>query len=57
MFRSPTRAEIGEVRHYGVISGDLEALARSFGLCGRPHRRLHFVYEAGPCGFRGSIAT
>ena len=40
----------GEVRHYGVISGDLEAVAKVWALRA-PQRRLRFVYEAGPCGF------
>jgi transposase len=41
----------GEIRHYGVITGDLEALAKSLRALRAPNRRLHFVYEAGPCGF------
>jgi transposase len=41
----------GEVRHYGVIPGDLEALAKVLRALRAPHRRLRFVYEAGPCGF------
>jgi transposase len=41
----------GEVRHWGVIGGDMAALDR--GLCKliAPGRPLHFVYEAGPCGY------
>lgn len=41
----------GEVRHYGKIAGDLEALARVLKALRAPTRRLRFVYEAGPCGF------
>ena len=40
----------GEVRHYGVIPGDLEALAKVVRAVRAPDRRLRFVYEAGPCG-------
>lgn len=41
----------GEVRHYGVIAGDLEALAKLVKALRAPDRRLRFVYEAGACGF------
>jgi transposase len=41
----------GEVRHYGVIQGDLEALDKVVERLRAPGRRLHVVYEAGPCGF------
>ena len=41
----------GEVRHYGVIAGDLEAVAKVLRALRAPNRRLRFVYEAGPCGF------
>jgi transposase len=41
----------GEVRHFGVIPGDLEALAKVVRAVRAPDRRLRFVYEAGPCGF------
>ncbi len=41
----------GEVRHFGTIGGDLEALARLVRRLRRKGRVLHFVYEAGPCGF------
>ena len=41
----------GEVRHYGVIPGDLEAVAKVVRALRAPARRLRFVYEAGPCGF------
>jgi hypothetical protein len=41
----------GEVRHYGGIAGDLEALAKVVKALRAPTRRLRFVYEAGPCGF------
>ena len=41
----------GEVRHYGVIPGDLEALAKVVRALRAPQRRLRFVDQAGPCGF------
>jgi len=41
----------GEVRHYGVITGDVDALAKVVRALRAPDRRLRFVYEAGPCGF------
>jgi transposase len=41
----------GEVRHYGVIASDLEPLAKVVRALRAPNRRLHFVSEAGPCGF------
>jgi transposase len=51
-FRSRTpRARQGEARHYGVIASDLEPLDKVVRALRAPDRRLHFVYEAGPCGF------
>ena len=41
----------GDVRHYGVIPGDLESVAKVLRALRAPTRRLRFVYEAGPCGF------
>ena len=41
----------GEVRHYGVLASDLEPLDKVVRALRAPDRRLHFVYEAGPCGF------
>ena len=41
----------GEVRHYGEITGDVEALAKVVRALRAPNRQLRFVYEAGPCGF------
>lgn len=42
----------GEVRHFGTIGGDLEALlARLLRRLRRKGRVLHFIHEAGPCGF------
>jgi hypothetical protein len=41
----------GEVRHYGGIPGDLEALAKVVKALPAPTRRLRVVYEAGPCRF------
>lgn len=40
----------GEVREYGVIPNNPEALSKLVRKLGRP-RDLHFVYEAGPCGY------
>jgi transposase len=40
----------GDVRHHGVITGDLEAVAKVVRPLRAPTRRLRFVYEAGPCG-------
>ena len=41
----------GEVRHFGTIGGDLEAVAKLVRRLRRKDRELRFVYEAGPCGF------
>src|SRR2546426_7149958 len=41
----------GEVRHYGVIASDREPLDKVVRALRAPGRTLHFVYEAGPCGF------
>ena len=41
----------GAVRHYGVIASDLEPLDKVVRALRAPDRTLHFVYEAGPCGF------
>jgi transposase len=41
----------GEVRHYGVIEGDLESLDKVVKKLREKGVKLHFVYEAGPCGF------
>jgi len=41
----------GEARHWGVVGGDMASLdkaVRKLVSLGRP---LHFVYEAGPCGY------
>jgi transposase len=40
-----------EVRHLGQISGELGALDKSLRRLISQGRRLHVVYEAGPCGF------
>lgn len=42
---------LGEVRLYGTIGGDLAAVDRLVKTLRAPQRILHFVYEAGPCGF------
>ena len=41
----------GEVRHYGSIAGDLEAVVKAVKALRAPTRRLRFGYEAGSCGF------
>lgn len=41
----------GEVRFYGTIGGDLASLNKVVGKLSRPGAELHFVYEAGPCGY------
>jgi transposase len=41
----------GEVRLYGSISNDLHALEKLVYKLRGEHVVLHFVYEAGPCGF------
>ena len=41
----------GEVRHYGVIPSDVEAVDKVVRALRAPNRCLQFVYEAGPCGF------
>jgi transposase len=41
----------GEVRHYGVIPSERHAVEKLQRRLQAPGRRLHFVYEAGPCGF------
>jgi transposase len=43
--------ETGEVRHYGRIGGDRNALARAGRKLESLGKFLVFVYEAGPCGF------
>jgi len=40
----------GEVRHHGSMPVDLEAVKRLMHTLRGPDRRLHFAYEAGPCG-------
>src|SRR3712207_6208332 len=49
-----TTAEAGrdrEVRRFGQIAGDLESLDKAVRKLQAPGRKLHFVYEAGPCGY------
>ena len=45
------RRTSGELRVYGSISNDLHALEKLARKLGGPGITLHFVYEAGPCGF------
>jgi transposase len=40
-----------EVRHYGTIGGGLDDLYRLLKKIATAGRELHFVYEAGPCGY------
>jgi transposase len=40
-----------EVRHYGSIGGDLLALDQVIRKLQSTGKALHFVYEAGPCGY------
>lgn len=42
---------LGEVRHYGRIDSSLSSLDKLVRKLSAPGRTLHFVYEAGPCGF------
>jgi transposase len=41
----------GEVRHFGTIGGDLDAVGKLLRRLQRKDRELRLVYEAGPCGF------
>jgi transposase len=41
----------GDVRLYGSIGGDTAALDKAIRRFRRPDIELHFVYEAGPCGY------
>jgi len=42
----------GEVRHYGRIGGDLEALDKVTRKLKAKGAELRFAYEAGPCGYQ-----
>jgi transposase len=42
----------GQVRHYGKIDGTLCALDKVVRKLVSKGNRLHFVYEAGPCGYQ-----
>lgn len=47
-----TVAEVdGEVRRWGEVGGDRTALAKAVRKLEALGKGLHFVYEAGPCGF------
>ena len=41
----------GEVRRWGEVGGDRAALEKALRKLESVGRQLHFVYEAGPCGF------
>ena len=40
-----------EVRHYGKINGDIASLDKAVRKLKSNNKELHFVYEAGPCGY------
>jgi transposase len=42
----------GQVRHYGKIDGTLSALDKVVRKLVSTGNHLHFVYEAGPCGYQ-----
>jgi transposase len=42
----------GEVRFYGTIGGDITSLGRLVKKLSSKGRKLRFVYEAGPCGYK-----
>jgi transposase len=44
-------ADATEARHYGRIGGEAASVDRAVRKLRSAHRRLVFVYEAGPCGF------
>jgi transposase len=41
----------GEVRHFGTVAGNVEAVSKALRRLVAAGERLHVVYEAGPCGF------
>mgnify|MGYP000185737410 FL=1 len=41
----------GQIRHYGKIDGTLAALDKVVRRLVSTDKKLHFVYEAGPCGY------
>jgi transposase len=41
----------GDVRDYGVVENRADILVKLVGRLGRHGQRLHFRYEAGPCGY------
>jgi transposase len=43
-------ARDAEVRHLGSVAGGLAAVSKSMRMLVSAGRRLHIVYEAGPCG-------
>lgn len=40
-----------EVTYYGTITGDTASIDKLIKKLAKPGRELHFVYEAGPCGY------
>ena len=40
-----------EVRHYGVIGGKVADIDNLIKKLQKPGVELHFIYEAGPCGY------
>jgi transposase len=41
----------GEVRQFGTVAGDVQAVSKALRRLTAQGQRLHVVYEAGPCGF------
>jgi hypothetical protein len=41
----------GAVTHFASIGGDLDSLDRAVARLRERGTELHFVYEAGPCGY------
>src|ERR1700761_2983343 len=41
----------GEVRHHGVVENRADIVIKLAARLGRRGERLHFCYEAGPCGY------
>ena len=41
----------GEIRHYGTVGGDIVSFGKAVRKLRSCHSQLHFVYEAGPCGY------
>lgn len=46
-----TSGRSAEVRHFGAVGGDLEAVDKALQKLAHDGSQLRLVYEAGPCGF------